>query len=569
MRPNQEKVNAFSELWELLYQVSYFTGVQVLRVIKRLYYLERRFSAFIARQLTAPMRWAYGWIVKIALAVFHALAQPVYAAIRGVKLIRKNVSEAAKIGFGYAIAAFFSTLFGGIKRNGHLFKTGLNYLAPVVGLAVLFTSVHTIASANMMLEVWYEGQLLGYIEKESVYNDAMLMFQQRIIYEEGEEPFQAKPQFRLCMVADDQLVGEEALVDRMVQMSAEDIVEANGIYIGNEFKGAVSDTTQIELAVATLLAQHRTGAKNETVELVRPLKIVAGLYPTKSVVEEKKILDLMSSEVEGEILYTIQAGDTPYGVARANGIAYSEFKAMNPNCETDFVIGHTVYLAKSEPYMAVKVIRRETRKEETAYKTEITTDSSKSVSYTKITQRGKNGITEITEDVEYVNGMEIGRTRVSTKVLQKVVNEKVVRGNKIIGSNVQAGGSTSLNGIKFSWPLNGGRLGDNYGWRGGRMHYGQDIIANRGTEIYAAAAGTVELSRWYSTFGNCVIINHGGGVKTLYAHASRLIATQGTRVEKGQVIALVGTTGWSYGNHLHFELRVNGSRINPRPYIVS
>ncbi|MBQ4153266.1 MAG: M23 family metallopeptidase, partial [Oscillospiraceae bacterium] len=80
-------------------------------------------------------------------------------------------------------------------------------------------------------------------------------------------------------------------------------------------------------------------------------------------------------------------------------------------------------------------------------------------------------------------------------------------------------------------------------------------------------SGTVELSRWYSGYGYCVIINHGNGIKTLYGHASQLVAKQGQQVKKGDVIMLVGMTGQATGNHLHFEIRTNGTRINPLPYI--
>lgn len=557
-----------TDLYELWYYLAYFAGMQSIRTVKRIYIAEHRFSVWVGKKLTPPLQRILKVVIWILFSIKNSFRRLTSAIGRGGRVIRRNVLEAAKLGPRFAISAFFATIFEGFKRNIRIFKTMLNYAAPVLGIAVLVITIQIFSSASMSLEVWHEGKLLGHIQQESIYNDAMIMFQQRIIYEEGEEPFQAKPEFKLCMARKGEIVGQEALVDRMVKMSAKDIVEANGIYIDNIFQGAVADATKIENAVEELLQKNSTGVKGEKVELVRPLRVVSGLYPAKSVVEEQKILDLMSSEVEGEILYTIQAGDTPSGVAKANGIAYSEFKAMNPDCETNFLIGATVYLAKSEPYMAVKVIRRETRKEITEYKTETTTDSKKSISYNKVVQNGVNGITEVTEDVEYVNGMEIGRTEVSSKVLQKVVNKKIVRGSKISG-NIIAGGNSTIQGLKFAWPLNGGRLGDGYGWRWGRMHYGMDIIANRGTEIYAAEDGVVELSRWYSDFGRCVIINHGGGVKTLYAHASSLIAVEGTQVKKGQVIALVGSTGWSYGNHLHFEVRRNGSRINPRPYILS
>ncbi len=568
MRQSQGKNNFWETLSEVLYYTALFVGYQVLAVLKHLCSLERQFSVWAAEKLTPPLNWVYSGITRVLCGIGAALSRPFRTAARGVRLIKRNVSDAAKIGPKYAIAAFFHTLWRGLRRNGFLFKTMLNYIAPVVGVIILVHTVNTVASVKIMLEVRYEGQLLGYIEEENVYSHAMTMFQQRIIYEEGDTPFQAKPEFRLSAVAGNTPVGEEALVDRMVALSTKDIVESNGIYIDDVFHGAVKDVTEINETVEALLEKYRTDAKNETVELVRPFRVVTGLYPTASVVEEQKILDLLNSEVAGEVIYTIQEGDTPSGVASAHDIAYEDFKALNPDCEERFLIGDTVYLAKSEPYMAVKVIRRETRTEEKKYKTETTEDSTKSVTYSKVTQKGANGITEITEDIEYVNGIEIARTEVSTKVLQKLKNEKIVIGTKITGSSSLANGGISLNGLNFIWPLNGGRLEDPYGWRDYRMHYGQDIIAPVNTEIYAAEDGTVELSRWYSSFGRCVIIDHGGGVKTLYAHANRLLVSAGQKVKKGDVIALVGSTGWSEGYHLHFELRVNGSRIDPKPYIT-
>ena len=87
-------------------------------------------------------------------------------------------------------------------------------------------------------------------------------------------------------------------------------------------------------------------------------------------IDPAEIVTLLHSEVAGETTYTVQAGDTPSGVASKNGVAYAEFKAMNPDCEQSFLIGSKMYLSKSVPFAAVKVTRRETYKQETMYQTE-------------------------------------------------------------------------------------------------------------------------------------------------------------------------------------------------------
>lgn len=100
-------------------------------------------------------------------------------------------------------------------------------------------------------------------------------------------------------------------------------------------------------------------------------------------------------------------------------------------------------------------------------------------------------------------------------------------------------------------------------------HNGIDFAAPSGTNIYAAAGGTVIDSRYSSSWGNVVQIDHGGGLITLYAHCSYRGVQKGQTVSKGQLIAKVGTTGWSTGNHLHFTVYENGTAVNPRKYLPS
>ena len=116
---------------------------------------------------------------------------------------------------------------------------------------------------------------------------------------------------------------------------------------------------------------------------------------------------------------------------------------------------------------------------------------------------------------------------------------------------------------KLLWPSDSHTITQYYHWR----HHGVDIADNTGTPIYAAEAGKIERSGWSSGYGYNVVINHGNGIKTLYGHASKLLVNKGDSVSRGQTIALVGSTGWSTGPHIHFEVRVNESRQNPLNYI--
>lgn len=129
-------------------------------------------------------------------------------------------------------------------------------------------------------------------------------------------------------------------------------------------------------------------------------------------------------------------------------------------------------------------------------------------------------------------------------------------------------------GGRFCWPAPSyTRISSPYGYRihpvykTKKFHSGVDMAAPGGTNILAAADGTVIRAAWNGGYGNCVIIDHGGGVSTLYGHAKKLLVSKGAKVKKGQVIALVGTTGTSTGNHLHFEVLLNGKTTDPMAYL--
>lgn len=124
-------------------------------------------------------------------------------------------------------------------------------------------------------------------------------------------------------------------------------------------------------------------------------------------------------------------------------------------------------------------------------------------------------------------------------------------------------------GIGLIKPISSGyTITSRFGTRSSGMHKGLDVAAPSGTAIHAAAAGTVASAGWDNTgYGNFVLITHTNGVQTLYGHCSALYVSAGQYVEQGQTIAAVGSTGWSTGPHLHLEIRVNGTRVNPQYYL--
>ena len=122
-----------------------------------------------------------------------------------------------------------------------------------------------------------------------------------------------------------------------------------------------------------------------------------------------------------------------------------------------------------------------------------------------------------------------------------------------------------VSNIGLIWPVRG-PVTSEYGPRWGGFHPGIDIGVGYGTPIEAAKSGTVIFAGYYGGYGNFVIIDHGGGVATAYAHQSHIAVSQGDTVRQGQVIGYVGSTGYSTGPHLHFEVRINGQAQNPRRF---
>jgi len=123
--------------------------------------------------------------------------------------------------------------------------------------------------------------------------------------------------------------------------------------------------------------------------------------------------------------------------------------------------------------------------------------------------------------------------------------------------------STPVSGNKMNWPTVGHRITQYYSWR----HTGLDIANKIGTPIYAADSGVVEIAGWGRGYGNQILINHGGGKKTRYAHLSKFYVSKGDTVDKGQTLGAMGSTGWSTGSHLHFEVIINNRKYNPLNYI--
>ncbi|MCB2088328.1 MAG: M23 family metallopeptidase [Sphingomonadaceae bacterium] len=143
-----------------------------------------------------------------------------------------------------------------------------------------------------------------------------------------------------------------------------------------------------------------------------------------------------------------------------------------------------------------------------------------------------------------------------------------------VGESSTAPTTQTTVAVPSRMPLEGSRLTSNYGMRnhpvigGRRAHKGVDLAAPTGTPVYATADGVISKAEWFSSYGLYISIEHGAKLQTRYAHMSKLAVASGERVKKGDIIGYVGSTGRSTGPHLHYEVRVAGTAVNPIPYMV-
>jgi len=150
-----------------------------------------------------------------------------------------------------------------------------------------------------------------------------------------------------------------------------------------------------------------------------------------------------------------------------------------------------------------------------------------------------------------------------TKINYPKYQPRIFTGLTAITELVKNPGAKPVPGNKMNWPTVGYTITQYYSWR----HMAVDIANKVGIPVYAADAGVIEYIGWGTGYGNQIVIDHGGGKKTRYGHLSKFYVAKGEKVDKGESIGAIGSTGWSTGPHLHFEVIINGRKYNPLNYI--
>jgi murein DD-endopeptidase MepM/ murein hydrolase activator NlpD len=339
------------------------------------------------------------------------------------------------------------------------------------------------------------------------------------------------------------------------------VAAATGIKVNGKVSLVVENVKTAEDILKRLKASFvKDGMEIGSVKFEEMVEIIQVPADLKEIMEPDKALEVIKNGRQKKAVHIVSEGDSLWMIARKNDMRVAELKAANPDLKGEKLsLGQELNLVKLEPLINVLTEARVTLKENVPYDVVVEKSSNMWRGRQKIKQKGENGSREVTYKLVLKNGAEVSKAVLAEKVLKRPRDQVVVKGSRLVVASRGGGG-------RVGWPVSGG-ITSRYGPRWGRMHTGIDIDGHTGQPIGAAADGRVVSAGWDGAYGKAVVINHGGGLVTKYAHLSKIEVEVGQEVSRGDLIGLMGSTGRSTGSHLHFEVIVNGSFQNPMRYL--
>jgi murein DD-endopeptidase MepM/ murein hydrolase activator NlpD len=412
---------------------------------------------------------------------------------------------------------------------------------------------------SQYLAVSFNDKVIGYVKDEAEYNAVLEQAKQSISREYGdaEVVLEADVQLRreFIPVKDD--------VTPLVDEDVKGILEETSSVLANAWFVRVDDNVRVKVATEddakalTEAIEARFAPADPKAEKAFFEKIDYEAAQTR--ISELKTVDeavevLLSGGVQQE-LYTVQEGDTAWDVGQAQGLSQEQLAEANPGLDLESLYpGDELKLKVITPFVHYQTKGIEEGFEPIPFEVIEEKAGTLYEGQSRTKTEGVQGERYVTRDVTRVNG-EVTEAAELASSVTKEPSAKVVQ----IGTKKRYGATGRL-----GRPLNSYTLTQAY--RGGG-HSGLDMAAPTGTPIYAADGGIVSFAGSSGSYGNYITINHGNGMTTSYGHCNSINVRSGQTVAKGQQIGTVGSTGRSTGPHLHFEVTVGGSYVNPANYI--
>lgn len=299
-----------------------------------------------------------------------------------------------------------------------------------------------------------------------------------------------------------------------------------------------------------------------TMDFAEEVEVVETYLPENQLTSLEVAIDqvIKEQEVPGE--YEVVSGDTLSEIAIRVNIPMDRIVEMNDSLESinsTLQIGQKLIITVPEPELSVTRVEQRYYEEYYDAEIEYIENDDWFTNQEVVRQKPSTGFRKVVADVSFVNDKEVSRQILKEEVVMEAVAKVVERGTKIPPTYIK--------------PIYGGRRTSTFGPRrapvrgASTYHKGVDWATATGTPVYASCGGTVAKAGWGSGYGYVVYINHIDGRQTRYAHLSKVLVSSGQYVKQGDRIALSGNTGVSSGPHLHFEMLINGSHVNPENYL--
>lgn len=461
--------------------------------------------------------------VRLLPSSFRRDIQKISFELSLVKNASKKVKDKPLLTYLTAIRKYFILSF---SRHTHFWKSLGNIAFPVAVILLLFVVLPSFENNVTALQVIYNGKTIGYVQSEKDFDVGKEMAEK--LLSKDSTALLSAPTFKAVKVQPNELSAPLSISEELIASCNTEYTMACGVYIDGEFLCAVQNESDARAVFDSILSTYEKKAHSGTsVAFVEEIQYTHGLYPENSsaVIDSKELKDLAESKVRVKVMKTRQRKE-------------------------------------SVPFETVK------RKSAYLYK-----------GTTKTSQKGQKGERLITELLTYIDGKLSYTSVVSSAITKAPVDEIILVGTKQGNIYSWYSGGTYYQG-SFIWPTRGANsISSYYGYRnpsisGWGFHGGIDIVTgygnSSGVPVVAAASGTVVTAiRGYSGYGHTVVIDHGGGLRTRYAHMQpgSLTVYVGQKVSMGQQIGRIGSTGNSTGPHLHFEVLLNGVKQNPLNYV--
>lgn len=293
------------------------------------------------------------------------------------------------------------------------------------------------------------------------------------------------------------------------------------------------------------------------------IEVVEAYLPEEELTDIETAINLITEEQEVQQLYTIQSGDTLSEISMQFELPMEELIAMNPDkLQSENSIIHVDdELVITVPEPALSVIWEEQQYYEENYNADVIyVDNDDWYTTQQVTlQEPVQGYRKVVAAITYRNDVEQSREILKEEIVVEAVPKIVERGTKIPPTYIK--------------PISGGHITSGFGYRNAptagasTYHKGIDWAVPIGTTVVASSSGTVVKAGWASGYGYVVYINHADGRQTRYGHLSKVLVSVGQYVAQGQPIARSGNSGRSTGPHLHFEMLIGGTAVNPLNYL--